>query len=70
MKSVRSDEQNSIKYPCLMESSVTGAVFLMTDYNAGTMVHAGTSKGIVGNHSMGWNPSVLVPYNGTIILSN
>ena len=60
------------KYPKLMESTANpGLVILMVDEETGTVVRdADIPEGGVGSWSDIWEPSVLVPFIGTVELSN
>ena len=54
------------EFPCLMKSTLTGRVMLMTSYGVGMSV----STGYVCKLHDGWTMDNFVPYNGSVTLSN
>jgi len=59
-------------YPKLMESTANpGLVLLMTRPDTGTIVRdADISEKGLGDWCDEWNPDVLIPFTGTVELSN
>ena len=78
MKSKKIDYEQQLEYPCLMESTLTGAVVLFVGEHEGMQVTKeetpeNTGCGL-GHYSEDWNASYdserWKPFNGKIILEN
>lgn len=65
-------DKPAIKYPCLMESTRSGAVVLFTGETIGTALYTRDGKG-TGSHHTRWAPPGIfpqVPFTGEVHLSN
>ena len=63
------EEETTMKYPCLKESSKTGLIVLFTSEKSGVVV---VENGIhpIGRYSKTWQESLFVKYTGTVTLKN
>ena len=69
MEIVKTFKEEGVKYPCLMISPKSGGVVLLTSYKTGTIVSPDGISGL-GEYSRIWRQDLLIPYSGTVELSN
>ena len=71
MKSEIIKNEKELEFPCLMISEDTGNVYLMSSEKVGTCVHSvEKSTWKIGEQSNSLGPSVLIPFEGKVILQN
>jgi hypothetical protein len=66
------ENEQEIKFPCLMKSSESGNIVLFYCYEKGTVVSVGDRSTVwkVGEHSSVFSMGSFKPFKGTITLQN
>lgn len=76
MKAEIKNETPENKFPCLMQNPASKNVFLITgigkyeDIYEGTCVYSKNKHEKIGQHSITWDRKSLIPFEGSITLSN
>ena len=63
------EEETTMKYPCLKESSKPRLIVLFTSEKSGVVV-VGNGINPIGRYSKTWKESLFVKYTGTVTLKN
>ena len=64
------EENDDIKYPCLMRNMYNGRIVLFSKDRVGVVLYSGSSPLPVGYYSDSWEMHIFEPFKGRLILEN
>lgn len=64
------EKSREITYPCLMKSSLTGAIMLFSEEDCGVVLHPGDNEFAIGTYLDDRDMDRFTPFHGSVTLSN